>query len=27
MEGGLSWRFAYGSNMDALRLFDERMKP
>jgi hypothetical protein len=23
----LSWYFAYGSNMDALRLFDERLKP
>jgi len=27
MEGGLSWYFAYGSNMNALRLFDERLKP
>lgn len=27
MEGGLSWYFAYGSNMSALRLFDERLKP
>jgi gamma-glutamylcyclotransferase len=27
MEGGLSWYFAYGSNMDARRLFGERLKP
>ena len=27
MESGLSWYFAYGSNMNALRLFDERLKP
>ena len=27
MEGGLSWYFAYGSNMSALRLFEERLKP
>jgi gamma-glutamylcyclotransferase len=27
MEGGLSWYFAYGSNMNALRLFEERLKP
>ena len=27
MEGGLSWYFAYGSNMSAPRLFDERLKP
>lgn len=27
MEGGLSWYFAYGSNMSALRLFDDRLKP
>ena len=27
MEGGLSWYFAYGSNMSAARLFEERLKP
>jgi gamma-glutamylcyclotransferase len=27
MEGGLSWYFAYGSNMSAERLFEERLKP
>jgi cation transport regulator ChaC len=27
MESGLSWYFAYGSNMNALRLFEERLKP
>jgi hypothetical protein len=27
MEGGLSWYFAYGSNMSAPRLFEERLKP
>ena len=27
MESGLSWYFAYGSNMSALRLFEERLKP
>jgi hypothetical protein len=27
MEGGLSWYFAYGSNMSALRLFGERLRP
>ena len=27
MEGRLSWYFAYGSNMSALRLFEERLKP
>jgi gamma-glutamylcyclotransferase len=27
MESGLSWYFAYGSNMNAVRLFDERLKP
>jgi gamma-glutamylcyclotransferase len=27
MEGGLTWYFAYGSNMNALRLFEERLKP
>jgi gamma-glutamylcyclotransferase len=27
MEGSLSWYFAYGSNMSALRLFEERLKP
>ena len=27
MEGGLSWYFAYGSNMNALRLFEDRLKP
>ena len=27
MEGGLSWYFAYGSNMSALRLFEDRLKP
>ena len=27
MEGGLSWYFAYGSNMNAQRLFEERLKP
>jgi gamma-glutamylcyclotransferase len=27
MESGLSWYFAYGSNMSAPRLFDERLKP
>ena len=26
MEGGLTWYFAYGSNMNALRLFKERLK-
>jgi len=27
MAGGLSWYFAYGSNMSAARLFDERLAP
>jgi gamma-glutamylcyclotransferase len=27
MESGLSWYFAYGSNMSAPRLFEERLKP
>jgi gamma-glutamylcyclotransferase len=27
VEGGLSWYFAYGSNMNALRLFEGRLKP
>lgn len=27
MEGGLSWYFAYGSNMNVIRLFDDRLKP
>lgn len=27
MEGGLSWYFAYGSNMSAERLFEERLRP
>jgi cation transport regulator ChaC len=27
MEGGLSWYFAYGSNMSAPRLFEERLRP
>jgi cation transport regulator ChaC len=27
MAGGLIWYFAYGSNMDAARLFDERLAP
>ena len=27
MAGGLSWYFAYGSNMSVARLFDERMRP
>lgn len=27
MAGGLIWYFAYGSNMDARRLFDERLAP
>jgi hypothetical protein len=27
MAGGLSWYFAYGSNMSAARLFDERLRP
>lgn len=27
MEGRLSWYFAYGSNMSAHRLFEERLKP
>lgn len=27
MAGGLSWYFAYGSNMDAKRLFDVRLRP
>ena len=27
MEGGVTWYFAYGSNMSALRLFEERLKP
>lgn len=27
MAGGLIWYFAYGSNMDASRLFEERLKP
>jgi len=27
MAGGLSWYFAYGSNMDADRLFEKRLKP
>jgi hypothetical protein len=27
MEGGLNWYFAYGSNMSAERLFEERLKP
>ena len=27
MEGSLSWYFAYGSNMNVMRLFDDRLKP
>jgi hypothetical protein len=27
MAGGLTWYFAYGSNMNAARLFDERLAP
>ncbi len=27
MAGGLTWYFAYGSNMDAARLFDQRLAP
>lgn len=27
MAGGLIWYFAYGSNMNAVRLFEERLKP
>ena len=27
MAGGLSWYFAYGSNMNAVRLFEDRLKP
>jgi gamma-glutamylcyclotransferase len=27
MAGGLSWYFAYGSNMDADRLFEKRLRP
>jgi len=27
MESGLSWYFAYGSNMNAFRLFEERLRP
>jgi cation transport regulator ChaC len=27
MEGRLSWYFAYGSNMNAVRLFEDRLKP
>lgn len=27
MEGRLTWYFAYGSNMNAVRLFEERLKP
>ncbi|CAN5889275.1 gamma-glutamylcyclotransferase [soil metagenome] len=27
MAGGLTWYFAYGSNMNAQRLFEERLKP
>jgi gamma-glutamylcyclotransferase len=27
MESGLSWYFAYGSNMNAIRLFEERLRP
>jgi hypothetical protein len=27
MAGGLSWYFAYGSNMSTARLFDERLRP
>ncbi len=27
MAAGLIWYFAYGSNMDAVRLFEERLKP
>jgi hypothetical protein len=27
MESGLSWYFAYGSNMNAIRLFEERLGP
>ena len=27
MAGAVSWYFAYGSNMDALRLFEDRLKP
>lgn len=27
MAAGLTWYFAYGSNMDAARLFDERLVP
>ena len=27
MADGLTWYFAYGSNMDAARLFDQRLAP
>jgi hypothetical protein len=27
LAGGLTWYFAYGSNMNAARLFEERLKP
>jgi gamma-glutamylcyclotransferase len=27
MAGGVNWYFAYGSNMNAVRLFEERLKP
>ena len=27
MAGGVNWYFAYGSNMNAARLFEERLKP
>ena len=27
MAGGLTWYFAYGSNMSSARLFEERLKP
>ncbi len=27
MAGGLTWYFAYGSNMNAVRLFEDRLKP
>ncbi len=27
MAGGVNWYFAYGSNMNAVRLFEDRLKP
>jgi gamma-glutamylcyclotransferase len=27
MAGGLTWYFAYGSNMNAVRLFEDRLRP